>query len=207
MKKLIIFDAMGVIFKTCDDVKDLLYPYLKKLNSKISYEKVKVLYLQLSLGKIKSADFFRLLGFSDIYPQIEKDYLDTCLELDFGFTQTADALKDKYNLALLSNDASRWSRHLRERHDLNKYFSDIVISAEVGIRKPSPDIFKVALIKTGTQAQDSVLIDDSPANIAAASKSGLNTIWFNRRNKRTRHAWPSAKSFDELPEIIEEIFE
>jgi len=80
------------------------------------------LYIDASLGKITSSTFWDRLGFKNNYPEIEISYLDQYLTLDKEFTINAEILKEKYNLALLSNDVSEWSLYLRQKHNLNRFF-------------------------------------------------------------------------------------
>jgi len=206
MKKLIILDAMGVIYKTSDDIKNLLYPYLKKIDSKITFNRINKLYLELSLGKIASKDFFSQLGFLDEFPQIETDYLDTCLELDEGFLNLAGVLSEKYDLAMLSNDASEWSAYLRRKFGLDKYFITSVISGDIGIRKPSLEIYKVLLEKAERKAHDCVFIDDNIANLSAAKACDINTIWFNRNKEEKEYNGASVYTMRELIGAINSLF-
>jgi epoxide hydrolase-like predicted phosphatase len=70
---------------------------------------------------------------------------------------------------LVSNS---WGDHyLRDGWDA--YFDQIVISGEVGMRKPEPRIFHHALGLVGLEAEECVFIDDIEANIEAARALGL----------------------------------
>lgn len=61
---------------------------------------------------------------------------------------------------------------------LLSFFDDVVISAEVGCRKPDPEIFQLALARLGVQAEDTLLIDDFAHNIAAARELGFRAHRF-----------------------------
>jgi putative hydrolase of the HAD superfamily len=52
-------------------------------------------------------------------------------------------------------------------------FDAIVISGEVGMRKPEPSIFRHALGLLALEAAECVFIDDIEANVAAARSLGL----------------------------------
>ncbi|MEU8268513.1 HAD family phosphatase [Sphaerisporangium sp. NPDC049002] len=70
---------------------------------------------------------------------------------------------------LLSNS---WGDHyLRDGWD--DYFDQVVISGEVGMRKPEPRIFHHALGLVGLRPQECVFIDDIEANIVAARSLGI----------------------------------
>jgi epoxide hydrolase-like predicted phosphatase len=62
------------------------------------------------------------------------------------------------------------------REGWQEMFDAIVISAEVGMRKPEPGIFQHALGMVGLEAEECVFVDDIAANITAAQALGLNAI-------------------------------
>ena len=70
---------------------------------------------------------------------------------------------------LLSNS---WGNEY-DRRDWHEMFDAVVISGEVGMRKPEPEIFELALDRIGLPAGECVFIDDLPHNIAAAAGAGL----------------------------------
>ncbi len=207
MRKLIVFDAMGVVYTTCDDVSGLLIPYLKKINPDISDKAVQQLYHKLSLGIINSEEFFSEFGFSNKFPEIQSDYLESCLVLDENFVPLAEKLKEKYDLAMLSNDASEWSKHLRNRFCLDDYFDYYVISGDAGFRKPSEEIYKILLEKANTIPQECVFIDDNVKNIETAENLGFNTIWFNRNKERIGRYGYTVESLPEIYNITNSIFQ
>jgi len=70
---------------------------------------------------------------------------------------------------LLSNS---WGNDY-DRRDWHEMFDAVVISGEVGMRKPEPQIFELALGRMGLPAGECVFIDDIPQNISAAAEAGL----------------------------------
>ncbi|MET8156000.1 HAD family phosphatase [Sphaerisporangium sp. NPDC005289] len=70
---------------------------------------------------------------------------------------------------LVSNS---WGNHYT-RDGWEHYFDQVVISGEVGMRKPEPRIFHHALGLVGLRPQECVFIDDIEANIHAARALGL----------------------------------
>jgi 2-haloacid dehalogenase len=77
---------------------------------------------------------------------------------------------------------TNWSAELfplaRERYDFLTLFDDIVVSGEVGVAKPEPAIFEVLARRIGHPLERCVFVDDSPANVAAATRAGLDAILF-----------------------------
>jgi putative hydrolase of the HAD superfamily len=81
-------------------------------------------------------------------------------------------------LYCLSNMPGSIYAHLRERHDFWDAFSGIVISGEVQMMKPEPEVFRHLLARFDLRPEESVFVDDLPANIESAKQVGLHTVWF-----------------------------
>lgn len=81
-------------------------------------------------------------------------------------------------LYCLSNMPASIYAHLRQRHSFWDVFNGIVISGEVKMMKPEPEVFLHLLATFGLRAEESVFIDDLPANIASARQVGLHAICF-----------------------------
>lgn len=93
--------------------------------------------------------------------------------------------------ALLSNS---WSNDY-DRSDWHEMFDVVVISGEVGMRKPERQIFELALDHIGLPAAECVFIDDVPNNIAAAGQAGLVGIvhrTFDQTAKQLEALFPGA---------------
>jgi len=81
-------------------------------------------------------------------------------------------------LYCLSNMPASVYKHLRQRHNFWDVFSGIVISGEVQMMKPEPEVFLHLLATFNLRPEESVFIDDLQANIESAKQVGLHTIWF-----------------------------
>lgn len=88
-------------------------------------------------------------------------------------------LSQRYLLAVLSNYPYAPCVHrVLNRHGLSRYLSCIVVSADVGIVKPSPDLFKITLYQLGVSADDAVYVgDDWCADVVGASRAGMRSIY------------------------------
>ena len=74
--------------------------------------------------------------------------------------------------ALLSN--SWGNRYPRDGWD--DMFDVVVISGEVGMRKPEPQIFELTAGRLGVAAGECVFVDDLRANVEAANRLGMTAI-------------------------------
>ena len=75
--------------------------------------------------------------------------------------------------ALISNS---WGTGGYDRALLKELFDAVVISGEVGIRKPAPDIYALAARRIGVSPQQCVFVDDLAFNLKPAAELGMATI-------------------------------
>lgn len=83
-----------------------------------------------------------------------------------------------FDIYCLSNMPSPIFAHLRRRHTFWDLFRGIVISGEIQLMKPEPEIYVHLLERFGLNARESVFIDDLQPNIEAARAAGLHAIRF-----------------------------
>ncbi len=96
--------------------------------------------------------------------------------------ETVEVLEELHRRDTPLYALSNWSAEkfpiARRRFAFLNRFRDIVVSGEVGLKKPDPRIFRLAAERFAVAPQDAVFIDDSPANVAAAASIGFRTIRF-----------------------------
>ena len=78
--------------------------------------------------------------------------------------------------ALITNNVAEFGDGWRRMVPVDELFEIVIDSSAVGIRKPDPRIFKLALDGLGVDPQDCVFLDDHPGNIAAAEKLGITGV-------------------------------
>ncbi|MHB1568907.1 MAG: HAD family hydrolase [Solirubrobacteraceae bacterium] len=74
---------------------------------------------------------------------------------------------------LISNS---WGTGRYDRRLLAELFDAVVISGEVGIRKPQPRIYELGAAAIGLDTSECVFVDDLPFNLAPARKLGMATV-------------------------------
>jgi len=79
---------------------------------------------------------------------------------------------------LLSNAFSDLRRVVTETWMFADAFDEMVISAEVGVVKPDPRIYHLALERLEASPEAAVFIDDFRRNVEGARAVGLNAIHF-----------------------------
>lgn len=78
-----------------------------------------------------------------------------------------------FKTALLSNS---WGLSSYPRERLSELMDVIVISAEVGMRKPDAEIFELTAGKLGLEPQKCLFVDDHPGHLQAAQEYGMTTV-------------------------------
>lgn len=139
------------------------------------------------LRKARFANTFMELGVEpELFPtSFEEDYIHLCplkTNLFPHAIETLEYLHDKYTLHLISNgfkEATK-AKISDSKTNIQKYFSHIVISENVGVHKPHPDIFQFALTGANAHKENSIMIGDSiEADIRGAQNFGMDAIFFN----------------------------
>jgi len=91
--------------------------------------------------------------------------------------------REGYRLGLISNAIDPQDvRVLIDKGNFAPYFEVTLISAEVGLRKPHPKIFQIALDHFNVRPDEVVMVGDTlGADILGANNLGIASVWINRR--------------------------
>jgi FMN phosphatase YigB (HAD superfamily) len=91
-------------------------------------------------------------------------------------------LAERYKLAVVSNfDYTPTALDILERAGVVDLFETIVVSDEVGWRKPRRDIFDAALDRLGVRAEESLFVGDrADMDVLGAQQIGMDAAWINR---------------------------
>ena len=212
----ILIDMYGVIL---EESKGYFIPYTYQHFPETEYERltgqfrVEKLFTKAGLGELDSDTFLSLLGFQDVQFHM-KDYIENYLTLDAGFVPFAEKFskewnkalvseepEKRFNIVLLSNDVSQWSKYITDYHQLDRYFTDKIVSADVGCRKPQKDIYELTLKRIGKKAEECCFIDNSVSNLNVAEELGILPILFNRDQET--YDGIVVNTFEELAELLE----
>ena len=137
---------------------------------KLKVERFKRLFdkLDMNFDKNEFADsYIRYLGNSSFL-------LDGAIEL-------IEDLSDKYILSIVTNGFMNVQEKRIKKSVIAKYFKDIVISEEIGILKPNPEIFEYAINKLGDFSKNEILMvgDSLNSDIKGGINCNIDTCWFN----------------------------
>jgi len=98
------------------------------------------------------------------------------------FKKAFELKKQGYRIAVLS-DQWHFSQEALMPPKLYKNFDEVVVSCDVGMRKPNPKIYKLILKRLKLPAKQVLFIDNQEWNIKPAKKLGIKTILF-KNNKQ-----------------------
>jgi len=136
-------------------------------------------------GKIASLDFFKRVRDS---LELDMDYTaflpiwnDIFFEtpLNIRFQSFLKSVKGKYKLVMISNINETHYEFLKEKMPIFQEFDKLILSYEIGFRKPSPEIYDAALRAVGAKNSEVFYIDDRADLIEAAQGMGIKGITFN----------------------------
>ncbi|MBJ8419953.1 HAD family hydrolase [Acinetobacter courvalinii] len=85
-----------------------------------------------------------------------------------------------YLIGLISNGRTRFQEHNFYALGLTEFFSSIIVSEAVGLRKPDPAIFLLSCRQLNVSPQDCTFVGDNElADIQGAKTVGMKTIFFH----------------------------
>lgn len=187
MIKVIIFDLGGVLFT--NGTKKFIETISHRYN--IDKEKVKEV-MDGEIGslyreaKISRNEFWnRLLEGLQINADIDKleEEWISGYELIEGTRDLIQELSKRYKVYFLSDNVKERVDKINEKHNFLDWFEDGVFSHEAGVRKPNPEIYRIALTKAQASPEEAVFIDDKPHFLIPAKEMGMLTFVFETPEK------------------------
>ncbi len=184
MVKNVIFDLGGVVIEwNSDRILDTYYadPDVRAIMKKQMFQHPD--WLELDRGTMHETELLARLGVRTGRPAAELSGLFDAVRESLHAKPDTVALLEKLHargvpLYCLSNISSDIFKYLRERHSFWGVFRGIVISGDLKMIKPEPEIFHFLLQRYDLAAAETVFIDDNAPNIEAARALGIQTVWF-----------------------------
>lgn len=82
-----------------------------------------------------------------------------------------------FKTGLLSNNSVEVAQRLRSAGQ-DSYFDSFIISAEVGMTKPDPEIFEMLAEQLDVEMHELIFVDDSPQSLSTAEQCGFTPILY-----------------------------
>jgi len=119
--------------------------------------------------------------------EISEDYLyhmALSTKLMDGAAEVLEAVAARGGrMAVVSNGFKEVQRRKLSHAGIDKYFEAVIISDEVGIMKPSPEIFRMAMDAIGGVPSETLMIGDNLENdIIGAREAGIDQFYLNNFN-------------------------
>lgn len=180
---MVIFDAGGVLHENNSAVSEDLMKELgidNRVVSEIWAEEIPL----LGSGKISEDVFWQLVSEKHNLRKVKSDEN----LLGRAFTERLTAFGGVFMIrkkladlgirtAVLSNTIEPHARVVKEA-GLFDGFDRVLLSHEIGLRKPDPDIYKYALTELGVGPESTIFIDDAWENIKSAQGLGIQGVVF-----------------------------
>ncbi len=132
-------------------------------------------------GQISSEDFFETLRCKF---DLKMDYRvfvpiwNDIFWLSVPMEKMVRSLKGNYRLAAITNTSDLHYRYWLENYPVLGLFEAIFASHELGLCKPDPEIYRLALGKLRVKPEETVFVDDMEENVTAARELGIHSVWF-----------------------------
>jgi epoxide hydrolase-like predicted phosphatase len=147
------------------------------------------------MGRISDAAFWQRtgtkLGLDDpeLIQTLRRDLWDTWV-VDEQVLSTVEALRRRYQVAMLSNSTDALEELLAQRYRVADRFEVILNSARLGMAKPDPSIYAEMLRRLEREPGEILFIDDRAENVTAAAALGIHVAWFVGAAELTRQLAP-----------------
>lgn len=182
MIKAFIFDFGGVLVRTEDHSPR--HAWDERLGLPVGSVERAVhhsdLWIQTQLGRIAYTSYWD--GVAEILYMRKEDINDLRRDYFSGdrinyrlVTLIRELRELGYPIALLSNESLELPTRLREL-DLDDLFDHVLISAQIGVMKPDPTAFRVALQTLGVAPHEAIFVDDMLSNVRGAQQLGIQAI-------------------------------
>ena len=174
MINTIIFDFFGVM---STEVAPFLFAEVFEPEEA---KRLKEEYMQpADRGDVTERQMYENLArlFSRTPEDMEEEYLRRAV-IDRDMVAYIEELRKSYRVCLLSNAQSDYLRKVFDREDLDRLFDRKVVSGDVRMIKPYPEIFEHLLKLECIAPDEALFIDDNPKNVEGARAVGMNAILY-----------------------------
>ena len=194
-----IFDLYGTLvdIKTDESKRAPWLALCEKLGTpKIFYKRLKREYT--SLCKARQRGEYHEIELRDVFSDIltrrhksadEADNLALCfreastekLRLFDGVAQMLSELKEAgHGIYLVSNAQGCFTHREIEICGLTPFFDGIILSSDVGVKKPSPDIFHIAFERFALSPDECIYVgNDMHDDILGATRVGIKSVYIH----------------------------
>ncbi|MGE0561828.1 MAG: HAD family hydrolase [Flavobacteriales bacterium] len=193
----IIFDLGGVIINLNQDLtykvfKELFDDNFDKIIDEATVDNIFEHYETGNLSTLQFLNFFQKYKLVLSHQQLTSAWNSMLLDIPKSRIDLIQELSKNYNVYLLSNTNEIHYDYIEEYYKKNfkqgsfeSLFKKVYLSYQVGLRKPTTEIFQFVLQDEELNPEDTLFIDDSLEHINSALKLGIKAQHLNLKNNKT----------------------
>jgi len=168
--KAIIFDCFGVL--TTDNWR----AFVDALPKGVDVNEARSLNQSFGAGYISREEFFAgVEAITGRTPPLTEDGSEIVKNIPLlGYI--GDLRSRGQKIGLLSNIGSSWITETFLSSDEQKLFDEMVLSFEVGMVKPDPNIYELMCRRLDIKPEEAVMVDDVDRYCTAAESVGMHTV-------------------------------
>jgi HAD superfamily hydrolase (TIGR01549 family) len=123
-----------------------------------------------------------------------------------GAAALVAAVRERARIAVVSNNLLEEQQEKLRTCAIDRFVDALVVSEEVGVSKPDPLIFRVALERLDCAPGEAVMVGDSwSADVVGARAAGIRAVWFNPGGLSAPEdpaSIPQLRAFEPAPDAI-----
>ena len=173
MIRALIFDCFGVLYHGS-------LGHLRQLLPSDRRQELNDLSMSSDYGYISRQEYFdkasEIMGMSsaELEAITTKQHIRNELLVDY-----LKSMKFDYKIGLLSNVGSDVMDGLFSPLEQAELFDAVVLSSDIGMTKPNPDIFALTALKLGVLPEECIMIDDLLVNVEGARQAGMKGVVYS----------------------------
>ena len=156
--------AMEIIFGPYSQDTD--HPWHRLERGEITLAEAREEILAIGRGASLDTDIFQFLGAMSTGEGVRQEFVALVRDIRSAGGKTG----------MITNNVIEFREHWEKTLPLSELFDVVIDSSTVGVRKPNPAIFTLALKRLGISAGEAVFLDDFAGNIDAARQLGLASV-------------------------------
>ena len=175
MIKAIILDCFGVLYVPLDGGF-----YRSKVKNYAQHRaELEDLGRQADYGLINQDELITAVAeLTGLEKEFVGDNIVGSMARNLELLDYAQGLRPKYKLGMLSNISMHMMDQFFGAAERKQLFDDVVISSEVGMIKPHPEIYALAAGRLGVDVSEVVMVDDNGGNCEGAVAAGMAAILY-----------------------------
>lgn len=187
MKPILLFDLSEVVVNGLKGSEFKLSQTLNDTPDSINMAMHKGSLIEFFLGAITEdqylADALGRNKYQSVGKEVKKVIRSNFTEVSGMLNLLSELSASGFEMYLMSNHGREWADSIENEFKLNNLFTKLYWSFELGMVKPSEEIFKYFLKDRSLNPGNVIFIDDSVENVDVAIKLGINGIVFESKRQ------------------------